>query len=116
LEFARSALAIEIRKNMGRAMSGALAAVILLALGQVATSAKEIVVAVPGIPGPYCAYGAEKRLLELNGVEAVTVSWESELIRILVNDSARITAEDIKQAMKRADYPYKYEVRMDADR
>jgi hypothetical protein len=101
---------------MGPVISRALAAVVLLGSGQGAVSAREIVIAVPGIPGPYCAYGAEKRLLELNGVEAVTVSWESELIRIGVNDGARITAEDIKQAMKRADYPYKYEVRMDADR
>ena len=97
-------------------ISDALAAVVLLALGQGTASAREIVIAVPGIPGPYCAYGAEKRLLELKGVEAVTVSWESELIRIVVNDSARIAAEDIKRAMKRADYPYKYEVRMDTDR
>ena len=101
---------------LGRVISGTLAAVVLLGSGQGAASAREILIAVPGLPGPYCAYGAEKRLLELNGVEGVSVSWESEQIRIVVNDSARITAEDIKRAMKRADYPYKYEVRMDADR
>jgi copper chaperone CopZ len=101
---------------LGELIAGVLAAVVLLALGRSPASAREIVIAVPGIPGPYCAYGAEKRLSELNGVEAVTVSWESELIRIVVNDGARITAEDIKRAMKQADYPYKYEVRMDANR
>jgi len=26
---------------------------------------KEIILSVPSIPGPYCAYGVEKRLLEL---------------------------------------------------
>ena len=29
----------------------------------------EIIVSVPGIPGPYCAYGVEKRLLELGGID-----------------------------------------------
>lgn len=93
-------------------MSTIAAATLSLATGAAVARAKEIVIAVPGIPGPYCAYGAEKRLLELKGVEAVTTAWAREEIRIVVNDSARISAEDIKDAMRRADYPYKYEIRI----
>ena len=90
--------------------SGVIGAVLLFAT-PVAASAGQIVLAVPGIPGPYCAYGVAKRLLELDGVAKVETSWESEQIRITTRDDAHITAEDIKQAVKRADYPYSFEVR-----
>jgi hypothetical protein len=56
-----------MRKTMplGGVIAGVLAAIVLLALGRGPASAKEIVVAVPGIPGPYCAYCAEKLLFDL---------------------------------------------------
>ncbi|MDO8477686.1 MAG: hypothetical protein Q7W02_16100 [Candidatus Rokubacteria bacterium] len=85
--------------------------VVLLAAWPVTSKAGEIVLAVPGIPGPYCAYGVEKRLLELDGVTDVKTVWPSEQIRIVTNDKTRITADDIKRAIKRADYPYKFEIR-----
>lgn len=75
-----------------------------------ATVAKEIVIAVPAIPGPYCACGTEKRLLELRGVEDMQLLWKREQIRVITSDTARITADLIRQAMKRADYPYRYAV------
>lgn len=100
---------IRLRLTLGTAM-------ILLGSSPVVTDAKEIVIAVPNIPGPYCAYGAVKRLLELKGVETATTLWEREQIRVIANDSARLSTEDIKQAMKRADYPYKYEIRMGGDK
>lgn len=88
------------------------AGAVLFGTGALAGSAKEVVLAVPGIPGPYCAYGAEKRLLELKGVIQVKTFWESEEIRIVVDKTGRITADQIKEAMQRADYPYKYEIRL----
>ncbi len=94
-----------------RVMAAAGGAALLVASAVAATAARETVIAVPGIPGPYCAYGAEKRLLELHGVEDVQLLWASEQIRVITSDSARITADLIRQAMKRADYPYKYEIR-----
>lgn len=73
--------------------------------------AKEIILEVPGIPGPYCAYGAEKRLLEIAGVTEVKTLWETAQIRVVTSDRT-ITADDIRRAMDRADYPYKYEIRV----
>lgn len=77
-----------------------------------ATQAKEIILNVPGIPGPYCAYGVEKRLLEIGGVTQVKTLWDTAQIRVVTSDRARITADDIRRAIERADYPYKYEIRM----
>lgn len=111
-------------RNPFRNRTGARVVVSLLALaaGAVGTTlsavsapdatAKEIILEVPGIPGPYCAYGVEKRLLELAGVTEVKTLWDTEQIRVVTSDRARITADDIRRAIERADYPYKYEIRM----
>jgi copper chaperone CopZ len=84
---------------------------ILLAAWAVSSEAAEIILAVPGIPGPYCAYGLEKRLLELQGVQEVKTLWPREQIRIVTDGQARLTVDDVKRAVKRADYPYKIEIR-----
>ncbi|MDP9415442.1 MAG: hypothetical protein M3Q08_15460 [Pseudomonadota bacterium] len=73
-------------------------------------AAKEIVIAVPGIPGPYCAYGLEKRLLELPGALSAATDWKRERIRLRLRDDARVTIVDVERAVKRADYPYDYKI------
>lgn len=50
----------------------AIAGMVAAALPTSAT-AEVIDVAVPGIPGPYCAYGTQKRLLEIPGVQKVEI-------------------------------------------
>ncbi len=84
---------------------------VLLAVWPALSTAAEIVLAVPGIPGPYCAYGVEKRLLQLDGVKEVKTLWRNEQIRIVTDDKTRISPDDIKRAIKRADYPYTFEIR-----
>ncbi|MBI5747419.1 MAG: heavy-metal-associated domain-containing protein [Nitrospirae bacterium] len=70
----------------------------------------EIILSVPGIPGPYCAYGLEKRLLELEGVERVDLLWREEKIRIVVIKDNRVTPDEIREAVRWADYPYQYTI------
>ncbi len=81
---------------------------LLLVIGPVGAEAGEIIVSVPGIPGPYCAYGAEKRLLEMDGVQQVILLWQEEQIRVLIEDGSSVTPADVKKAFQKADYPYKY--------
>ncbi|MBI2288230.1 MAG: heavy-metal-associated domain-containing protein [Chloroflexi bacterium] len=75
-----------------------------------ASSEKEIILSVPGIPGPYCAYGLEKRLLELEGVERVDLLWRIDQIRIVVIKDNKVTPDEIREAVRRADYPYQYTI------
>lgn len=84
--------------------------VIPLGAEPLAVEERDIIVSVPGIPGPYCAYGAEKRLLELDGVERVELLWKEERLRIVIAAGKVVTAKQIEAAMKRADYPYDYSV------
>jgi len=67
-----------------------------------------VIIAVPGIPGPYCAYGLEKRLLEQAGVESVELLWEEEKIRVTMTEGKILTKEILDEIAKKADYPYKY--------
>lgn len=78
-----------------------------------ASSEKEIILSVPGIPGPYCAYGLEKRLLEVEGVLRVDLLWEEEKIRIVTakdEKGGKVTNTEIKEVIRRADYPYHYTI------
>ena len=71
---------------------------------------KEIILSVPGIPGPYCAYGVEKRLLELDGILRVELHWKDETIRAVIAEGRTVTADQIRTAVKLADYPYEYSI------
>ncbi len=73
---------------------------------------REIIVSVPGIPGPYCAYGVEKRLLERDGVQRVELLWKEEKIRIVIAEGKTVTRDQIMAAVEDADYPYEYEIEM----
>ena len=71
---------------------------------------KEIILSVPGIPGPYCAYGVEKRLLELDGIVRVELHWKDETIRAVIAEGRTVTVDQIRTAVKLADYPYDYSI------
>jgi cation transport ATPase len=72
----------------------------------------DITISVPGIPGPYCMYGIEKRLAEMPEVEGVRLLWQEEAIRVALRAGATVTREEIEEAIERAEYPYQYEVKL----
>lgn len=72
----------------------------------------EIIVSVPGVPGPYCMYGVEKRLADLPEVADMRLDWAAEEIRILLNPGATTTRERIEEAIERAEYPYEYRIEL----
>ena len=78
--------------------------------GNAAEPQQEIVISVPGIPGPYCAYGVEKRLLELKVIDRVQLLWEKEQIRATLKPGGTITESELAKLMARADYPYDYNI------
>ena len=83
----------------------------LLAIAHpLAAEERNVIVLVPGIPGPYCAYGVEKRLFELAGVRRVDLLWEKEQIRVSIKDDKTVTSEQILAAFERSEYPYDYKI------
>lgn len=69
-----------------------------------------VTIAVPGIPGPYCMYGIEKRLAEMPEIEQIDLRWDTEEIRITVKPGASLTRRQLEDAIERADYPYTYSI------
>ena len=59
---------------------------------------------------PYCVYGIEKRLRELQGIERVDLLWEDERMRVVLAAGSRLTEEDVREAVERSEYPYEYRV------
>lgn len=70
----------------------------------------QIAIAIPHVPGPYCAYGAEKRLRDVPGVRHVHADWDAERIDVTLSGDARVTPADLDAAMTRAEYPTQYRV------
>ncbi len=70
----------------------------------------DVIVSVPGIPGPYCAYGVEKRLFELDGISRVDLLWEKEQIRIVIADGNTVTLDQVLTAFEKSEYPYDYKI------
>ena len=77
---------------------------------RLAAEERNVIVSVPGIPGPYCAYGVEKRLFELAGVRRVDLLWEKEQIRLSIKDDKTVTSEQILAAFEKSEYPYDYKI------
>jgi hypothetical protein len=72
----------------------------------------DIIIRVPDVPGPYCVYGVEKRLLELPEVATVRMLWEADEIRVALKEGAVVSRERIEDAIERAEYPYPYEIQL----
>lgn len=71
---------------------------------------QQLTISVPGIPGPYCMYGIEKRLAEMPEIEQIDLQWDAEEIRITVEPGASVTRQRLEDAIERAEYPYKYSI------
>lgn len=69
-----------------------------------------ITISVPGIPGPYCMYGIEKRLADLPAVERIDLLWDQDRIRVVVKNGMAIPRGQIDEAVKRSEYPYEYSI------
>lgn len=83
--------------------------VVVLANGG-SQSQPEVTISLPGIPGPYCMYGIEKRLAEMPEVEGVRLLWEEDAIRVGLKSGATVTRQAFEEAIERAEYPYEYSV------
>lgn len=70
----------------------------------------QVTISVPGVPGPYCVYGIEKRLMELPEVAAVRVLWDGDEIRVVLAPGARASRALIESAIDRAEYAYPYSI------
>lgn len=64
----------------------------------------DIVVSVDGLACPFCAYGLEKKLKKLEGVEKLYVDIDKGLTQIKLKQQMTLSKEKIKEAVEDAGF------------
>ena len=88
-----------------KGLSAALAAVFLVAfLAEALAENHAYRLFVDGLACPFCAYGVEKKVGGLKGVETVEIDIESGLVAVTVADDATLDEAAAKQAVDEAGF------------
>lgn len=59
---------------------------------------------VNGLACPFCAYGLEKKLKEIDGVESVEIDVEEGLAFLSMNSNQKVTREDLEKIVTNAGF------------
>lgn len=63
-----------------------------------------ITMKVDGLSCPFCAYGLEKRILEIEAVDAVLIRVSDGLVQIRAKENMRVEDEALRQVVDRAGF------------
>lgn len=69
-----------------------------------AVKGEKITVRVDGLSCPFCAYGLEKKLKSLNGVEKLEIKINDGLVILFLKEDAKLTEAAIKKKVKEAGF------------
>ncbi len=64
----------------------------------------DIILFVDGLACPFCAYGIEKRLKKVDGVEKLSVLLEEGKIEIAIADGRKVAEADLATAVRKAGF------------
>ena len=80
--------------------------IILLSIGFSTSLAQsnEVKIRVDGLSCPFCAYGLEKKLNDLDGVEIINIDFEEGLVLMKVTDPGKISEEAIRAKIVEAGF------------
>ena len=62
------------------------------------------VLKVNGLTCPFCAYGLEKKLKKVKGVESVSIDLEEDEAIVLIKDGTTVQEDAIRKAVKKAGF------------
>jgi mercuric ion binding protein len=62
---------------------------------------------VDGLACPYCAYGIEKKLAAIDGVQNLDIDLENGLVSVDVSDGVVLTEADLKQLFDDAGFTFR---------
>lgn len=78
--------------------------IFLLGISSTLAQSSEVKVRVDGLSCPFCAYGLEKKLNELDGVESINIDFEEGLVVLQVTNSENISEEEIRTKIEKAGF------------
>lgn len=67
----------------------------------------QYVMRVDGLACPYCAYGIEKKLNQIKGVENIDVDLDKGLVTVNVREGVELTEPQMDQLFKDAGFTYR---------
>lgn len=62
---------------------------------------------VDGLACPYCAYGIEKKLHQLEGVEAIEIDLDAGLVRVTVAEGTTLDEAQMKRLFDEAGFTFR---------
>ena len=62
---------------------------------------------VDGLACPYCAYGIEKKLKAIDGVEKIDIDLNNGLVTVIVADGVRLTEAQMTKLCQDAGFTYR---------
>ncbi len=77
---------------------------ILLGISTSLAQSNEVKVRVDGLSCPFCAYGLEKKLNDLDGVDSIFIDFEEGLVLMQVTDLENISEEEIRIKIEEAGF------------
>lgn len=60
-----------------------------------------------GLACPYCAYGIEKRLKQINGVESVDVDLKHGIVAVRCTEGVELSETQLKKLFRDAGFTYR---------
>ena len=78
--------------------------ILLLGISASLAQSDEVKVRVDGLSCPFCAYGLEKKLNELDGVDSIFIDFEEGVVGMQVTDSENISEEEIRVKIEEAGF------------
>ncbi len=76
----------------------------LLGISSTLAQSREVKVRVDGLSCPFCAYGLEKKLNDLDGVDSIFIDFEEGLVLMQVTDLENISEEEIRTKIEEAGF------------
>lgn len=67
----------------------------------------QYIMRVDGLACPYCAYGIEKKLKEINGTSNISVDLDKGLVQVDVKEGVTLTEDTMKQLFQDAGFTYR---------
>lgn len=64
----------------------------------------DVTVGVDGLACPFCAYGIEKKMLEIEGVAEVAIQLDAGTVELWLNAGAAVTENRIREAVDQAGF------------
>ena len=101
---------------MKKAILGALLGIALSFLPLAVTSAQEAYnLTVDGLACPFCAYGIEKQINALEGVESIEIDIDEGIVLVTTAEGAEIDEADFEQAVDDAGFTLRKVEQVDVD-